>query len=353
MASKNSDTVYTIQAFRGVAAILVVLFHATQLIETYFKISPLGGLFMFGFSGVHLFFVLSGFIIFMVHFKDIDKPRRYFRYLKKRFIRIYPIYWITLAMISSWLLVNHLITIENVYQNIALLMPPPSFINPVCWTLSFEVFFYIIFSFLILNRILGTIILLCWMVGVILTNFFGVEIYFIIHYAFHKYTVLFMIGGAVSYIAMYLKKLAPYMRNKLGYSSFICGIIIFSLTAFYCSLYKIINWDLWIITLGFGLAGGMLMLSSLSDNIERFFGSQKSLAYFGNASYSIYLLHYPFLTVVIPFLKIYFPINGQISITIFFLSASVLTVLAGWLLYWNVERPVLKLMRNHILAKRI
>jgi len=47
----------------------------------------------FGHAGVDFFFVLSGFIIFFVHGKDIGKPSRLPHYVWRRFIRIYPVYW--------------------------------------------------------------------------------------------------------------------------------------------------------------------------------------------------------------------------------------------------------------------
>lgn len=342
----EQNTLHVIQALRGVATILVVLYHATQFFGTYYQISPLGGFFLFGFSGVHLFFVLSGFIISMIHSQDIDKPSRYLSFIKKRFIRIYPIYWFFLAIISLWFLHKKMITFYDIYQNIFLLKMPPSFINQVCWTLSFEVFFYIIFSFLILNRILGSILMICWVVAVALTHLFEIQIFCFLHYAFHKYTILFMIGMVVSYIVMRLKPLEQVTKNRLVCVAFISGFVIFSLTGLYCNAYKIINWDLWIITLGFGLASGMLMICSLSYTVEEFFRRQHILTSIGDASFSTYLVHFFFLYLVISYLKSNFSINGQLATTLLFVAVCILTLLVGFLFYWIIERPLLKLMRN-------
>ncbi len=91
-----------IQTGRGVAACLVVLFHATGLVESplYWNHSVLGGAFHFGFSGVEFFFVLSGFIIYWAHARDLGRPEQLRKYAWRRFTRIYPTYWVVLALVT-------------------------------------------------------------------------------------------------------------------------------------------------------------------------------------------------------------------------------------------------------------
>ena len=98
--SRSGRTLYSVQVFRGLAALLVVLFHGTQFISRKFGVAPLGGLFFFGFAGLHLFFVLSGYIIYFIHRPDIGLPRRFFGFARKRIIRIYPAYWAILRCFS-------------------------------------------------------------------------------------------------------------------------------------------------------------------------------------------------------------------------------------------------------------
>ena len=47
-------------------------------------------------SGVDIFFVLSGFIIYFIHAKDIGRPQRIYNFAKKRLSRVYPAYWVVL-----------------------------------------------------------------------------------------------------------------------------------------------------------------------------------------------------------------------------------------------------------------
>src|SRR5436190_1288571 len=102
ICSSDHHTMATLQAGRALAALLVVLYHNGLYIfalDKYWGADPSRGLFNFGHAGVEFFFVLSGFIIFYIHGKDLGVPSRFFSFIRKRFIRIYPIYWLVLAAI--------------------------------------------------------------------------------------------------------------------------------------------------------------------------------------------------------------------------------------------------------------
>jgi Acyltransferase family len=79
-----------IQILRAVAALMVVVWHVGGIAKNFEDIDATPPPFlMFGYAGVDLFFVLSGYIICRVcssrefHWKD---------FVRKRFLRIYPFY---------------------------------------------------------------------------------------------------------------------------------------------------------------------------------------------------------------------------------------------------------------------
>lgn len=74
----------SLQAGRGIAAMLVVLFHlgGAFAAEKYFGIAAFSIPFKFGSAGVELFFVLSGFIIFSAHRDDIGQVSKIAGYIK-------------------------------------------------------------------------------------------------------------------------------------------------------------------------------------------------------------------------------------------------------------------------------
>ena len=104
-----------IDLLRGFAAISVVVYH---FIEHYqWKAFPVEGWltwFRIGWMGVDLFFVISGFVIALAVFSNIDKygPQRFrLRFMRKRFVRIAPLHYLTLVVFVLF------ITPELLYQN--------------------------------------------------------------------------------------------------------------------------------------------------------------------------------------------------------------------------------------------
>ncbi len=83
---------------RGLAAVLVVLFHAQVVVGQNPVDGIMGRILSNGALGVDIFFVLSGFIITLVHQADLGRPDRCARYLWRRFSRIYPAVFIMSAL---------------------------------------------------------------------------------------------------------------------------------------------------------------------------------------------------------------------------------------------------------------
>ncbi len=103
-----------LDALRGIAALLVVGFHYTM----HRDISSYG--WELGVTGVDLFFIISGFVIFMSAQK-IDRP---FDFIRRRFFRLFPVYWVIVTF--TWVLMY-----LNVNNNPLLVDVPPSryFVN--------------------------------------------------------------------------------------------------------------------------------------------------------------------------------------------------------------------------------
>ena len=78
------------QSFQAIAVVPVVLFHA--------GVSVFSG----GYVGVDIFFVLSGFLLYRpfvrAHLAGTRGPA-VGRYLKRRFLRIFPAYWLVLLCV--------------------------------------------------------------------------------------------------------------------------------------------------------------------------------------------------------------------------------------------------------------
>ncbi|MFC5708371.1 acyltransferase family protein [Aeromonas eucrenophila] len=92
---------------RGIAALMVVLFHARLLLFPQWKepIAEVTQLIENGYLWVDLFFILSGLVLAHVYGEACCGPRRtigYGRFLWLRLTRVYPLYFVTLLLLVGW-----------------------------------------------------------------------------------------------------------------------------------------------------------------------------------------------------------------------------------------------------------
>jgi peptidoglycan/LPS O-acetylase OafA/YrhL len=137
-----------LDALRALAAVVVLFFHLDPL--RYFP----------GWTGVDLFFVLSGFLITSIILRDADSPNFYRNFYARRSLRIWPIYYLTLLTLVA---INPFLSepdrLANVWydltytQNLPVYWgkqppaPHPAFDHT--WTLAIEEQFYLIWPVLV------------------------------------------------------------------------------------------------------------------------------------------------------------------------------------------------------------
>ena len=144
-----------IQTLRGVAAVLVLLAHLSQIESWSSPDRIMGDWALWGFAGVDLFFVISGFIMVYVTWGVGGGPKDAGRFLWRRATRIYPLYWVvSSAVLAAWLLRPGLVFGSNPDPDILrsfLLLPDQSLpLLTVGWTLVFEMYFYVVFALALL-----------------------------------------------------------------------------------------------------------------------------------------------------------------------------------------------------------
>jgi exopolysaccharide production protein ExoZ len=160
------ESYQSVQFLRFVAALLVVIFHA-HVAQS--RLTPAGepGLADYYFSagaiGVHVFFVVSGFVMAHTSLDKFAAPGATSEFLLRRICRIFPPYWIyavLYVLIHSVSGTAYQLSASTSLQS-ALLLPggSASIIGPG-WTLSYEVYFYLCFGIaLMLSRWTGLIVL--------------------------------------------------------------------------------------------------------------------------------------------------------------------------------------------------
>ena len=135
----------SIQYLRAAAALAVLVFHAADRAGLRFGA---------GAAGVDVFFVISGFIMWVIGARGAPTP---LDFLRRRAQRIAPLYWlVTLGLVGAFLVApgvfRHLQpTPGHVALSLAFVphADPQGHVAPLVepgWTLNFEVFFYVVFA---------------------------------------------------------------------------------------------------------------------------------------------------------------------------------------------------------------
>jgi peptidoglycan/LPS O-acetylase OafA/YrhL len=303
MSSKK--IINSIQLLRGIAALAVVLHHTGGYVKRYFEPTVfLGDYFSIGFGGVDLFFVISGFIIHFTSKKYLNNSSKLSEYLKKRFVRVFPIHWLilTLLFVSGWFITavfhKNIFSIGYPHTIIAYLQTYTLFplhfaINPVTWTLSYELFFYLCFALLIISKRL-------WFIPMGILGVSGYQIYqnylanggeatlTYFNFIFSSYNFEFMIGFLIFQFYDTLK-----LSNLTAILLLIIGLFIFIKFG-----YEVSDFDNYKRLLIFGIPSGMIVLAMLS--LEK--NQMLSIPYFwillGDASYTLYLIHFPMMLLM-------------------------------------------------------
>ena len=142
----------SIQVLRALAALMVVSFH---LMTEERKVRGTGGWlsghFAIGNAGVDLFFVISGFIMVSVCREHFGSWRAIPRFLYRRVLRIYPLYWLVTLAIFGLLALRSMSTSRTELEIAQALLLLPGYrlpILPVAWTLIHEMWFYLVFALL-------------------------------------------------------------------------------------------------------------------------------------------------------------------------------------------------------------
>jgi exopolysaccharide production protein ExoZ len=137
-------SIHSIQYLRGLAACAVVCFHVSE---------QFGGSFDVGAAGVDVFFVISGFIMWVT---TAGRPADPWRFMGRRITRIVPLYWIVTLLTAAGILLKpqffygHFFSVANFVGSLFFLpVLQEDALHPIViqgWTLCYEMMFYLVLT---------------------------------------------------------------------------------------------------------------------------------------------------------------------------------------------------------------
>ena len=162
-ATLSRGHITALDGVRGFAAASVFLFHyGGGSHSRLFPVRLLGYVVHFGWFGVSIFFVLSGFLISGILWDSYSKPSWWKRFYARRSLRIFPLYYLALliAVVVSVILGQHWRNLTPLWVLALYLGDVPIFsqVSPALtpymhlehfWSLAVEEQFYIVWPFLL------------------------------------------------------------------------------------------------------------------------------------------------------------------------------------------------------------
>jgi exopolysaccharide production protein ExoZ len=335
-----------IQMLRFAAAMLVAVMHITQAVSMHLSGQGPGQYWAQGSVGVDIFFVISGFVMGITTPPSgpswRERAQQTWQFLQRRLIRVLPLYWfytvLKVALLTAVPALALRTSLDGAHLAASLLFVPwPSPwgrmepVLPVGWTLNFEMLFYALFALAVLLRLprlasclglLGLLVLAAHAYeGSPLLSFWGSSI-----------VLEFVLGVALARLHQRRLPVTP----EAGLLALCLGLLWIFALPWTAQDDRLLSWGL-----GAALVvAGVLWLEPWAARVP----GAASLAFLGDASYSLYLSH----TFVVPAgARAAAELGWTQPLAVGLLLAAAV-VLAGCLSYVMLERPM-----THSLARRL
>lgn len=339
----------SIQALRGIAAVLVVVFHSHSMTTGYAEANYIDKLLhhlgRLGPSGVDVFFVISGFIMVFISYDEFEKSGASRDFLIKRIIRVVPTYWFVTSIMVILLLAIpsafNKLTFDPLHVLFSYLFIPyntgTSWGNApvihVGWTLIYEMYFYVIFSLLLTQSrkalFPSLLVIFC---GPLLVS----TITHVNEFISNPILLEFLAGGLIAhtYKNHQFGKRLSLIILLLGIS-----LLILSITEYH-DLHRTIKW---------GIPSALIVCGAimLERNIS-FIPS--SISKLGDSSYSLYLTQV-FSIPVFQRIAISLDLANVVSGGVLLVLATAFSIIIGYVAYILIELKLTKNMYKLIYTK--
>jgi len=345
---------------RAIGAIFIVVSHSHGLIRKRFESLEFTEYFwqveqgytkVFGAIGVDLFLVLSGFFAFYTTWNRKQDAKEF---LKKRLIRIYPIWWVGLACLVILSLVPGASAHYSFYQVFNSILLNPIYIGgsvkpilEIGWTLHYIVFYYLAITVLIFMKLKSmqvlqvlTAIFTCLsVIGIFIDNSIA-----IVEVITNSRTLAFTLGGWLAFIV--IEKPIKWKKAHTVLALSIIALLVLSFVF-------VDSWRLSAPTLfsRSTIAVSIILLFVFHPNLKKL-NYPKIFNLCGDASYSIYLFHMFPLMIISGLWKrgIMLPPSFLPPFLTWFILIF-LGVLGGVIAYQVFEKPIFTYLKNKLIKQ--
>jgi peptidoglycan/LPS O-acetylase OafA/YrhL len=317
-----------LEIVRFCAALTVVIYHSVGILQTNgHSIGWLADVYFIGQAGVDLFFIVSGFVIWLNLSNSVKDPYPFF---KNRIIRIVPSYWlITIATTCIWAISEitqkplgiRPIDFKSIVQSLFLVSELIGKSKPIViigWTLELEMLFYAVIAISLIFRNL----ILIYVSSVILLTSIALLV------ENQGRLIEFVVGMSIAVCDLKWQVSRSLSIFVLGLG--IAGILSTSVI----QIAAVPIWNIWAICSS-AIVFGSVNLPQVQFKIAHALGS---------ASYSVYLIQWltiPFAALLLDF----FP-KGKITIIVFLTACVCITQITGSLYYFWLEKPLINWLRK-------
>lgn len=338
------NRILELDALRGYAALMVVFFHYTMGKPA----AKLG--FEVGITGVDLFFMISGFVIFM----SITNSKSIKDFILKRVFRLYPAYWFAVSFTAVLIyykgyevdgLIPRYLGNLTMFQSYMGLQD----IDGPYWTLIVEMLFYILIILIMLTKRTQYVIYVGYsIIGFLLFNELVIQPIdgnFFDNFNWHSYWRFPLLGHFPLFFAgilFYKQKtegetIPRYIGIAIAYVTALLICDNFGRSKDYISTFQIV----FMLTLYF-IAFVLFVKGKLG-----FIVNKRSL-FLGRISYSLYLIHqYVGIAIIVPILVWDVKI-GEFQATVYALIAAIL--LATFMTFY-IEEPAMKYLKKKFIKR--
>ena len=288
---------------------------------------PLGIIQDFGWFGVALFFLISGFII-----SDRARVETTFEFVVRRVLRIYPMLGVAVLLSAAFVATRSDVTLRNVLLNLTLanyLLVPQVVLLGVAWTLIIEMIFYALtavtqFARESPHRIAISLVfaaLAIWKRGIFGGAFLPLAVYV-------AYLPVLAMGQTV-YWWLGQKRLSG--RWGVAYLGAAYGVFLFGVRKIHPELASASN--SYLISVAYALLGFIALMHVRLP-------ARRIVRFLSDTSYSVYLLH-----GIVGFLILKAMLH-RAPLWLAILAAAAGSLAAAYLAYRLVERPSQRLGRH-------